>query len=744
MPVIIQFTLASMLPVVVVLSLSLAQAMADGQTYLPHNQNDVLWTVEFSKSWDVLGPFPIHAREQHFLSPAFPLNISEPIDYSRSWPSSYADGGEVRWDTTSSNDQGDIEVSFPGVRWKELRKSEGWAGLQHHAVLRTTITLHPPREIHDATCIPRILVELKQGSYFTLRPQALDEFSPFVAEWYAGNIYDLERPLPHVVQLPEAPSTNGTLTYDLFISGDYEIRLFGDPIVQGSEVPVQKLNLRVEVQPNVPFLYQPSQNVICDFIDGFAFGDAVGIGIQSVTGWWTVKNIVLKTHLEGISLVLRDSITIAPSQTRVVPIYIDQTASYRDEVLHLEITMASHEASQTLSVTIPITHRKAWPYFERQALRGTFFFAKSTPSVFLAVPPMSEPPEQHRPIIALHGAGVDVIEQDFWMKSLPLNKFNWIVIPTGRTSWGLDWHGPSAQDVWASLLALTAILEKNVLGLSHRWGIPSNTKVILVGHSNGGQGTWYLASRYPDRVIAAIPAAGYIKSQAYIPLTLARSGHYIDPSLRAILESSLTPDDNDLHISNLVDIPILAVHGGADENVPVWHTREAVNVLKTWYPSANVRCVRFREDPGEGHWYPHVFDNPEVQAFVDSFSAPQTMGTQSDSFTLTVSIPSESGPLHGWRIDKLMIPGRLARLQVRRTGDAIFEVQTSNVKQFSLSGNHTGRYELHIDDSVLLLPDILMATGFHNVGPGKWQLASARSFSPQPPSRFQSIFFFFF
>lgn len=68
----------------------------------------------------------------------------------------------------------------------------------------------------------------------------------------------------------------------------------------------------------------------------------------------------------------------------------------------------------------------------------------------------------------------------------------------------------------------------------------SNLRVLILGHSNGGQGTWYMASRFPDRVVAgaffldhlrrfvdarvwvAIPAAGYIKSQAYVPLTQSR------------------------------------------------------------------------------------------------------------------------------------------------------------------------------------------------------------------------------
>jgi hypothetical protein len=37
--------------------------------------------------------------------------------------------------------------------------------------------------------------------------------------------------------------------------------------------------------------------------------------------------------------------------------------------------------------------------------------------------------------------------------------------------------------------------------------------------------------------------------------------HYVDPSLRAILETALTPDDNDLFLSNLVDTPMLVIHG---------------------------------------------------------------------------------------------------------------------------------------------------------------------------------------
>ena len=61
--------------------------------------------------------------------------------------------------------------------------------------------------------------------------------------------------------------------------------------------------------------------------------------------------------------------------------------------------------------------------------------------------------------------------------------------------------------------------------------------------------------------VTAVPAAAYIKSQAYVSLAQSRSGHFIDASLRSILESALQPDDNDLFLTNLVSTPLMAIHG---------------------------------------------------------------------------------------------------------------------------------------------------------------------------------------
>ena len=69
---------------------------------------------------------------------------------------------------------------------------------------------------------PRLLVNLIQGSFFTIVPAGVqgDNFTP---EWHAGNIYALGRAPPNAVELPYPPSTDSPTSYEIFVSGDYEV-----------------------------------------------------------------------------------------------------------------------------------------------------------------------------------------------------------------------------------------------------------------------------------------------------------------------------------------------------------------------------------------------------------------------------------------------------------------------------------------------------------------------------------------
>ncbi|KAM5531823.1 hypothetical protein V8D89_014522 [Ganoderma adspersum] len=638
------------------------------------------WTVSPSQDWDVLGPFPIHAREQHFLSPSFPLNLSEPIDLDGTWPSSYADGGSVGWAKTRAGEDGLIQVSYPAVRWASLRATEGWAALQHHSVLRSTFIVNPPSTPHGRS-EPHLLVNLLQGSFFTILPSPDAMYEAFVPEWHAGNVYALGKAPPNVVRLPHPPSLDSPTTYQIVVSGDYEIRLFGDPrSILGTEVPKLSVTLTVGIQDTVSTIVRDeSHDVVGDFVDGWAFGNAIGIGLRSLDGWWAVTGATVNSA-ENLTVSLLEKSRIAPTQTRVIPVILAQTGPVYLDELEIILTLKSGDSESEVYVTIPLAHHPQWSSESVPAsgIKATFFYGTSMPAAFLVAPPKEPPAVPLPPILALHGAGVDVFSGGrFWIQALPRQAHSWIIAPAGRTEWGLDWHGPSTRDAWGAVEALGDILASREEW--NQWGLAPQTKVLLMGHSNGGQGAWYVAARYPDRVVGVVPAAAYIKSQAYVPWVQSRSAHYVDPALRAILDSSLTPDDNDLFLSNLAAMPILAIHGGNDDNVPVWHTRELVSAIKTWNPRAN---VTYREDPGERHWYSDVFKNDEVAAFVSSTLSRRDAGTSMRSFTLTVAVPSDSGSLHGWSIHRLGIPGRLGRLTVNINPDGI-SVETSNIRAFS-------------------------------------------------------------
>ena len=135
---------------------------------------------------------------------------------------------------------GTLEVSYPNVRsdtlsggfetsthgpvfcsWSRIRQTEGWAGLQHHSVLHTVLTVTPPTnpDRNGSSVPPRLHVNLVQGSFFTILPKSGGSGVP---KWYSGNIYSMERSLPRIIVLPSTLSLTSPTSYDVFVSGDYE------------------------------------------------------------------------------------------------------------------------------------------------------------------------------------------------------------------------------------------------------------------------------------------------------------------------------------------------------------------------------------------------------------------------------------------------------------------------------------------------------------------------------------------
>ncbi len=100
-------------------------------------------------------------------------------------------------------------------------------------------------------------------------------------------------------------------------------------------------------------------------------------------------------------------------------------------------------------------------------------------------------------------------------------------------------------------------------------------RVYLMGLSMGGNGTWYLLTKYPDRFAAGVPICGWG-----------------DPELVAAMKN----------------VPVWAFHGDKDSVVPVEKSRELIDAL-----TSVGSTPRYTEYAGIGHdsWTPALAE-PEL------------------------------------------------------------------------------------------------------------------------------------
>ena len=114
----------------------------------------------------------------------------------------------------------------------------------------------------------------------------------------------------------------------------------------------------------------------------------------------------------------------------------------------MDITMVDERISKVVAVSIPIRNLTLG---KSSIIKATYFYGLSMPTAFIAIPPSLHVEHSHPIILALRqysyilfwratdtgldGAGVDIFEMHFWNDSLPRNQCNWIVVPSGRTSW---------------------------------------------------------------------------------------------------------------------------------------------------------------------------------------------------------------------------------------------------------------------------------------------------------------------
>ncbi|KAL8952695.1 MAG: hypothetical protein Q9222_001394 [Ikaeria aurantiellina] len=288
-------------------------------------------------------------------------------------------------------------------------------------------------------------------------------------------------------------------------------------------------------------------------------------------------------------------------------------------------------------------------------------------------------------VVALHGAGVDINNSEVRhaLDDAP-DLLGWVVFPSGVTDWcGDDWHRWGFADVEAAVAAIPdwtkAMDWKGPTVNTHQW--------LVIGHSNGGQGTWYALTHAPDNIIGAAPISGYSSIQAYVPYHL---WHEADPSITAIIRRSLLDFRHESLLENSSGIPIHQQHGSLDNNVPTSHSRRLKLLL------SQIDCPStYVELPGKNHWFEGVMTTKNLIDFYDKvLEDPSKKKPAPLGFTMVIANPATMGSKHGIIVDQLTSSDRLGKIRVSHdvTTDT-WSVSTSNVHRLHFAPDATAEYD---------------------------------------------------
>lgn len=226
-----------------------------------------------------------------------------------------------------------------------------------------------------------------------------------------------------------------------------------------------------------------------------------------------------------------------------------------------------------------------------------------------------------------------------------------------------------------------------------------------------GQGTWYILTHHPDNIIAAAPISGYSSIQSeirfhslvsmkaanrpvdYVPYDLWRPS---DPSIRALLDASLSSYRHELLLQNAQSIPVLQQHGSVDDNVPAFHSRLMSQLIR----QSDASSI-YTELAGENHWFEGIMTTDQLSSFYkQQLNSANAQTIPPHEFTFTVANPADTGPKHGVKVLQLDRPGQLGRVDVS-FAHSVCNIRTSNILSLELPGIYPHTHEIFVDNYLI-------------------------------------------
>lgn len=583
-------------------------------------------------------------------------------------------------------------VNHDDVNWKFLQSVYGWSGLQYSTWLRgDLVNLRSEPQLVSIHLAGVLELRINNHSYF------------------GGDFYGTHK-APLVLELPVGKSI-----IDVRLTRD--VRAMG-----GTSNPSINADLTMRAETR-QVRFMKDTLVIPEMYNGLLSSIHFGVTLQnSLASSISVTSCNSSIESGDLELVDNGGVKLTSGQARPLTLRmksvarLDSTSRMTAE-LRLCYTESALNASvvHNLTLTFHLTAAGA-----NGLHRFTFLHPSGVVSYALIRPPdvVARYDDRTPVLLALHGAGVDVDGEMMrhsldGVKNLPALT----VFPTGMNTWSADdWHTWAMADVFAAVEALS-VWQTNVA-----WsGPPIDTERLLVtGHSNGGQGTWYLASHRPDRIMAAAPLSGYTSIENYVPY----SWWHVAEQNR-ILDVARLDFRNELFVSNLRGIPVLQQHGAEDNNVPIYHSR----LMRTYQVNLGFDPI-YVEVPGHGHWWDGVLTTDDLQKFYRSqFTRYRGARPVPSRFEYVVADSANFGSMYGLHVDQLYSHDQLGHLEVTvgKQETDVWHIATVNVHRFHVDTRNSPAQTprcLYIDygNECLLVANVTLARARN----GTWtQAASA-------------------
>ncbi|OAP57732.1 hypothetical protein AYL99_08470 [Fonsecaea erecta] len=609
-------------------------------------------------SWDVIGPFRIGTREivwgadpLEFYGGIRHANPDEP-SYSRS---PLARNATVQWarkeyHTSQSNGEYSLDFSleFDEIDWEFAQKIYGWSAFQYQAWAKGRIL--------NQDVVSR-LVNVFTDNILELWINDMHVFG--------GDFFGFGR-APVLVELH--PGVN-----NVSVRLVREVRSMG-----GAFPPTIQAGLRT--QPACEQLaFVANSLVMPDVVNGRLCTPYGSITIRNQGATWIYMHRITAMSRANDYIVTSQDIRLAPGQSRPVKM-VFETGFRFDESIRLILSYSGQDtALREISFIIELEHADI-----SSVQRITFLHPSGTVSYAILKPPSTANAtrEDRLPVLLnLHGAGVEAdgpLARHMFDDASHLPA--WILTPAGMSTWsGDDWHTWGIADAQSAVAAIAEWINSTV------WKGPGVyiEKLLVAGHSNGGQGTWYFTSHQPDRLLGAAVASGYSSIETYVPYVLWNEA---DPLQNALLEISRSSFRHEILLENLAELPILQQHGSADDNVPAYHSR-LMNTLLAQGGGA----AQYSEMLDKGHWFDGAMTTQSMmQFYLQHLAVPHIELTVPASFTFIAPNSHDMGSRYGIIVDQLSSPDRLGRMRVTTGlyGSLVqWHIRTENIHRFHLDAN---------------------------------------------------------